>query len=250
MRGPGSEGLVCAVKGPLLPEEGWGWVGARGSGGRASVAHVPRGSPGLLWPELLTGLLQHHHRECSLWHHGRHLLQGHQNLHGGECRLMPGTREPSGMPRAPSDRASPLGTESGAEAGGQAPRGDPARRGPPRVLHHAGGGPVPGGRGQRGRHRHLGQEDHRLHQAGAVLRGAWRRPAAGPPGRRRGRAALPGRSRLTTPRARCLRRARCAGCVGTSTAAPATTSPRGTTWWWTASWTSGTAGRRPPPAQT
>lgn len=132
-----------------------------------------RGPPGLLRPECLSGLLQHHHRERPLWHHGCHVLQGHQDLHRGECSLSLMTQWPLRDPWAASQQGVSPAAEDGAEAGGQAPCGDPEGCGPPRGLHHAGGGPVPGGGGQHRHHRHLGQEDHRLYQAGPLLQGAW-----------------------------------------------------------------------------
>lgn len=62
-----------------------GKVGCAGHWCPAGLAHISCGSPGLLWPELLAGLLQHRHRERPLRHDGCHLLQGHQDLPGGEC---------------------------------------------------------------------------------------------------------------------------------------------------------------------
>lgn len=139
-------------------------------GAQLSWLTLPSWPPGLLRPELLTGLIQHHYRECPLWHDGRHLFQGHQDLHWGECCWPWECVSPAG----PSDQpvTGPLlRAEHGAEVGRQAPCGDSARRGSPCDLHHAGGRPVPGGGVQHGHHRHLGQEDHRVHQAGSLLQG-------------------------------------------------------------------------------
>lgn len=73
---------------PRSVEEGLSLAGVRGAGSRDGwLGSRPLWLPGLLRPELLAGLLQHHHRECPLRHHGGHLLQGHQDLHRGECLL-------------------------------------------------------------------------------------------------------------------------------------------------------------------